>query len=806
MMMRSLILSVWAVLLCSTAAAQSVDDDRYYPYAEREEERPLPAMDPSLFHQAIRSAEDCYTTATQFALPEVTIHRRGEGYEREQSTLFGIETPYRHATTWRLLGFEEEQGSGLHFTAEGIGTTGGVRRFQSSDAEPLEPLRVVARYAERNYRFGAQLTYRKRLKRGSLLSLAADYRTGRDAQIEGVFTNALRVGGAWTKEWSRGVRWEVAADLPLSMRGMRAATSEEAMRLTDDVWYNPAWGYQDGKERSARVRREVLPMVVTTVTVPIRPLTTLQLTAAAEAGVRKQSALGWYDARTPLPDNYRKLPSYTEDRATEEVWLMDDPRYTQINWDELITVNRIGEGEAAYALEDRVTSLRDLQLRAALQSEWGRVRLDYGLQWRGRTHRHYKELRDLLGADFLTDIDQYLIDDDHYANRLENNLRNPSRRITEGDRFGYDYALIERQTTAWINAAWQNHRWSARAALALERHTICREGFYEKELFPDRLSYGRSRTIEALPYTLKGAFGYTPSPRDYAGLHIAFGSRMPSAEHLFIQPLYNNRTVETPDPERFYAAQLNYRRTGEQLDWQLSAFATIHLDGTRTQRYFDDLSGAYADLTATEIGTSAVGLEAAAVWRIDYHWTLTAAASWGSYRYNRNPKLTIVTDTDNRPIDQAATAYMGDCRVGGAPETTAVLQAGYYNSGWSLRLSTGWAGGRYVDPTFLRRTDRVARQNGTTPEAFTAFVDQEQLPDALTLDLACSKSFRFAQSQLTLFLSIRNLLGAEMISYGYESLRTQRAGITAESLRLPQATRYLYASPRSVLVTVGYRF
>ena len=805
-MRGALIITFWAVLWCHTATAQMVDDDLYYPYAEREEVREMPRFDPSLFYEAVRASDDLYGEVARFALPDVTILRRGEAYARESTTLFGVETPYRHTAMWRLLAFDEEEWGGANFTQGAIGTTGGVRRFTTSSSEPLEPFRVAARYAERGYRFGTQLTYCKRLEAGPLLSLAADYRTRRDARIKGVFTDALRVGGSLAYKWRNGIQWELVADLPLSMRGLRSATTEEAFRLTDDPYYNPAWGFQNGKVRSARVRREWMPTAITSVAIPLMEHTTLRLTAAAETGFRKQSALGWYDARTPLPDNYRKMPSFTEDCATEEVWRTADPRYTQLDWDELITINRMADGEAAYALEDRVTQLRDLRLRAAFHSETGMVEFDYGIEWLARNQRHYKTMRDLLGADHLTDIDQYLIDDDSYANRLENNLRNPSRRITEGDRFGYDYTLGERCTTLWVNALWQSYQWQARAALALQSHTIFREGHYEKELFPDRLSYGRSRRIEALPYTVKAAIGYTATPQDFAELTVALGSRLPAAEHLFIQPLYNNRTIDDPAPKCYYAAQFDYRHTGTIIDWQLSLFATMHLDGVESRCYFDDLSGAYADLTASGIGTSALGAEVAARWQIDYNWSLSASAAWGRYRYIRDPKLTIVTDTDNRPIDEAATARMGDCRLGSAPEMTASLQLAYYNRGWSVRLTGGWAGGRYVDPALIRRTDRVARQNGTTPEAFDAFVRQERLDDALTVNLACSRTFRFEESQLTLFLSINNLFGAETIAYGYESMRTQRAGSTAESMRLPQATRYLYGAPRSLLLTVGYRF
>ena len=180
--------------------------------------------------------------------------------------------------------------------------------------------------------------------------------------------------------------------------------------------------------------------------------TTLRAALAFQAGKSRQSALGWYDARTPLPDNYRYMPSYTADRAAEEAWLAGDSRYTQIAWDELIVQNRLGDGEAIYALEDRVEAPMRAEARVSFTTRLARTTLDYGVRLDWDRTRYYKEMNDLLGADYLVDIDQYLIDDDSYRNLLENNLKDPSRKIFEGDRFGYDYAIhcfLPRHLNKW---------------------------------------------------------------------------------------------------------------------------------------------------------------------------------------------------------------------------------------------------------------------------------------------------------------------------------------------------------------------
>ena len=107
----------------------------------------------------------------------------------------------------------------------------------------------------------------------------------------------------------------------------------------------------------------------------------------------------------------------------------------------------------------------------------------------------------------------------------------------------------------------------------------------------------------------------------------------------------------------------------------------------------------------------------------------------------------------------------------------------------------------------LRRTDRLAGQGGITPETCAAFIRQERLPDAFTLDGSLFKTFWFSRSRLTVSLLLKNLLGDSDIPYnGYESLRVRRISSGDATFYTPHATRYTYLLPRTFYLTVSYRF
>lgn len=795
------------VSLPRMAAAQSADDD-YYPYAEPESRFEEPISDSALFYGALPAAGDLYAAASAFRLPRGGDYRGAEPSAAVRATLFGIEMPYGALRPLRLLGAEERLHAPLDPASGTVAGTGGLRAFRFTEAEPLRPWQAAVSTAVEGYRFGMRAAWNRTFGHGWRLAAALEARTGRDARIEGVFTNALTPALRLARTAASGLSWEFFAAVPLVQRGLRSASTEEAFRLTGDRYYNPAWGFQAGRVRNARVLRETMPCFAASLGLPLGETALLRLSAGGEAGVRRRSALDWYDARTPLPDNYRNMPSWTGDRETDEAWRAADPRYTQIDWDELIARNRLAAGPAVYALEDRVERRTELEFRAACTVRLSdEAALDGGLYGRMRRSRFYKEMRDLLGAQYLIDVDRYLIDDDTYSNRYENDLRHPSRTIREGDRFGYDYALAESRFGGWVHARW--HRGRLRAELSAELGAVRtrRRGYYEKELFPGSGSYGRSRRIDLDLHTLKGAVGCSFSPRSYLELSAAAGAAAQPAEHLFLQPLYNNRTVEDPRPERFCGLRLHFRRTGERLDLQLTARAEHRWDGLQTRRYYDDAAAAYCDLTVAGIATTTFAIKAAAVWRPAYRWTLSATAAWCDDRYAEDATVTVRTDAENATVDLRAVSHLHGCRPGGVPRLAATAAVRYYAPrGWSLSLSAGAAAGRRVDPTPLRRTDRVARQNGPAPEALAVFTAQERLADAFTLDAALRKSIRLRDSELYILLSVRNLTGCEAPLYGYESMRTQRTGTGDTALRRPQATRLLYAYPRSVMLTAGWRF
>ncbi len=790
------------------AAAQ--EPETYFPYeAEPVERIPMLLTDSVLFYRAVQTAADLFGAATDYDLSFVRSKRRGLDYGSELAAANGAEVSWRYLAALRALGAEERIAGGLQTTDGLLGGANGIRSFRIGDAEPLPAGRVAAGFTDRNYLAAAKGAYAGSWGRGWDYAAAADARTGRDMRVEGVFTNALTASLRATRRLGEGHRLSLLAVVPLSQRGLRSASTDEAFTLTGDRLYNPAWGLQDGKVRNAHIRRDFLPFALVSYAVPLTAATELETTLGAVAGVSKYSTLGWYDARTPVPDNYRYLPSYTGDRETEEAWRASDPHYTQIDWDELYAQNRMKGGEAVYALEDRVERVCDLRFAVAFATRADeRLTVRYGAAAHYASSRKYKQMRDLLGAGYLTDIDQYLVDDDTYGNFLQNDLRHPNRRIAAGDRFGYDYALTSLDAGIRVQAQYRADRFRFDAGAEIRDASVRRRGYLEKELYAGPRSYGRSAAVRFTPYLYKASAGWSFSPKSYLGASVMAAAVPPDADALFLQPQYNNRTADRPVLRKLWSGEVVFNYTDRMFDLRAAAYVNFSRGGMETYRYYDDLAGLFCDLTASGIGMRAYGIEAAAAVRLSYRWRLSLAAAAGRYEYDRDPRLTILADADNAPVELGSVAHMGGCRTGNAPQLSGLAEIAYFGAkGWGFRCTAAYAGARYAEPAFLRRTERVARQAAATPEAFDRFTEKERLAEAFTLGASAFKTFYLGESRLTVSLMLRNLLNSrDQVYAAYESLRVRRMRSGDTYAYAPFETRRTYAYPRSFYLSVSYRF
>ena len=798
-------------------SAQEFDlyDFRYYKRFDTVEELLAPEKDSVVVAKFVLN-RNFSTRALDYNFSAIRFARRGVPSYLRRTLLNGLKVPFIGSSTVRALQLKEER-----FADE-----------TRLEINTLQESRTSAGFAfsSRNIPYSVSLATAQKL--GKDWSFATNFtaRTGRDLHIDGLFGNSLEFNAVASKNWSGKHALSIAVFAKPQMRSTRLASTAEAFRLTGNNLYNPAWGYQNGKVRNARIRREFLPTAFVGYEGKISEQTKLNFAATLTAGTEKYSSLDWFDAQTPAPDNYRYMPSYFEDEndifhAVEDAWLNNDTHYTQIDFDQLITTNRINGGEATYAISDRVRRTIKANFRGGATTTLNKGKIHYGLEAKIANYRHYKQMRDLLGAGYIIDLDYFLIDDDTFGNSLQNNTLTPNRHIKEGDRFGYDYTLREYNINLFGAYHYSTKRFNLDATASVGYTDISRRGAYCKELFSDN-SLGASRHLKFSPYELRVSAGYLINDNHFIRASISTNATPCDAEDMFLQSQYNNRTVSDLAMRSKYGANIQYMFQRNNIAVSGTLFITSLLNDTRVSHIYDDLEGVYADIVTSRINTLCYGLEAEAEYRFARNFRATAAISLGRYKYATNSLITIYTDTDNTLLADHIESQTKGLSLGNTPQIAITAGLSYYNKGWWASINANYAGMRYIEPSMVMRTERVLAM-AVSPEQQADLLVQEKLGDSFTIDLSLSKSIyinriskkiystsaaprfedKHPSSRLIFRVGVRNLLGSTNTIYsGYESSRLQRHKLASKDIYNRQASRYMYAYPRTFYASATFAF
>lgn len=808
-MRRALLCAVF-VVACWHVRAQD-PYEYFHNNSSPDEQSREPGTDMSLFLRPLGAQRALFQSFSEFSFTAVKYSRRGyvQNMTRDIwgtadfSGLVSRSTDFGFLNILKRSDFLQTENPASDFGLDA-----------ATDEYPAE-LRSILAPGTR----ASVFTYNRRGRLGGRFSIAGGnrsgtayfgvsvgYRGGRDPNVGGVFSEEPHIFTGFDLGLGDGHRISLLLGMTGTNNGLRSYATGEAFELTNDNYYNPSWGYYGGDELSAKTIKttRVYPMLV--YSGRLTAATTLTVSAYYGLGLERRGGLAWFNAQTPYPDYYRYMPGY-ESLNPAQGWLDNDPRVTQIYWEQLVEQNLNRSGQAAYILADRVERSGNMQFSAAAATIVDKgFTLTYGVRWNDDDREYYRELRNLLGANPMADVDQYLLDDDIFGGYSLNDKRNPSRLVDKGDRFGYNYRL--RAAKADIHAAlhYDGGRFSGLAALEVGQGTLQREGLYEKELFPGNGSYGNSEKFTFNPYAAKISAGYAFSARHFAGFSAMVAETIPYAGTVFLNPDYSNYAVGKPRTVRTLSAGADYAMTFDRIALNVSAFATGTSGESAVYRYWDDIEGVYADMSMAGVDKLYYGAELAARIDLSARFTFNFAASVGSYTYDSDPQATIVNDATRHIMSTGSRSHLKGYNLATSPQRAVTGELRYSPWGWIASIAASYMGGRYVDVSPLRRMER-AYGLAESPEKHRDFISQESLGDALVLNFFLLRSWRIGSGTLTALASVNNLLGdTEIIYNGYEQMRIVKNGAAPNYNWKPFPSKYLYSYGRTYYVSLSYSF
>jgi iron complex outermembrane receptor protein len=357
-----------------------------------------------------------------------------------------------------------------------------------------------------------------------------------------------------------------------------------------------------------------------------------------------------------------------------------------------------------------------------------KLTLSVGVDGRSYYGLHYREIRDLLGADYAA-----VINDKNTA---------PNTRLGVGDKISYNYD----GKTRWLGGYTQLE-YKTPLLSAVISATISQIGYKRIDYFlPKQLTvgdstynmgYGKTETINGQMYTAADAHNVETPWTRYTGYSFKAGANYNLTEHdnVFINVGYNNKVplfnqVYTTQgllypnvkPEGITSLELGYGINYPSMKVMLNAYYTLW--SNKSTNSYNSAEGVYSNVR--NVDARHMGIELSVAQEISRRVQLNAAISLGDWRWVGQGVLNQ-TDEAGFPIPgsvQNQPVYLDGVHVGDAAQNQFQL-------GMRIEPFRGF----YVRPSFLLFTKYYAAfnpDNIVNPETRT---DSYRLPTSRNLDL-----------------------------------------------------------------------
>lgn len=421
------------------------------------------------------ASTDVFNNNTSYAWSTVRYRQRGYDQPYEQTYINGISfnSQERGNFNYSMIG-------GLNDASRNKDVINGIEANQftfGSIGQSTNILMNASRYAQgwkiglagtnRNYKGRVNATYATGLmSNGWAFAASAAWRYSPYIDQKGIIGEGIKynsVGYFLSAErvWDNDMSLSIVTFGAPTKRAQSAGVTQEVYDLTGSIYYNPYWGYQNGKVRNSRIVKSYDPTAIVNWNWNITDKQSLKIGAGYHYSMYSNSALTFYNAPDPRPDYYRNLPSFlfdgqldkngnfitntyngsqgigdwtgnelgglssyggytygpTIDEATfknlVDAWQSRDNATTQINWDNLYAANYQNNvlnptGSAKYMLERRHNDIQEAMLNINYQNkEYEHLTITAGLEGKYSQGVHYKTVDDLLGGNQWIDIDPF---------------------------------------------------------------------------------------------------------------------------------------------------------------------------------------------------------------------------------------------------------------------------------------------------------------------------------------------------------------------------------------------------------------
>lgn len=713
---------------------------------------------------------------------------------------------------------------------------GGSNNYNFRPSSQPTGHRLTLSAANRSYTLRGGYTYNSGVNaNGWAYSAGVMYRWANRGYVEGTFYNSL--------SYFLGVEKIINDQHTISLvtwgnpteRASQGAATDEAYWLANDRYYNPNWGYQNGKKRNSRIVNDYAPTALLTWDYNINEHMKLTTALSGKYSHYKSTKLNYSNSDNPHPNYWKNLPSSfynvwdetdvnnrTEQNLADwqtayDFWTASKAN-RQINWDRLYFNNQqlAAQGkDAMYYIQAKNNDQLVLNLSSALKTELTKnSQLDLGVTLSTTKGMHYQTMEDLLGANIYHNINSYALGTyPTGSDEVQYDLNNPNAEVREGDKFGYNYNILVDKANVW--ATYKANVKSIHAFLSgrVGATSMQRDGKMRNGLAKNN-SYGKSGTARFLDGGAKAGANINLGRGNTAALGVGYEWRTPTPSTAFAAPEINNDFVTNLKNEKVFSAEVGYQLRSSWLNLSLSGYYSKITDGTEWQNFYYDDVNSFTYISFTDVEKEYYGAELGANIKINNAFSVKLLGQISEAKYTNNSNVRYMNSTSAKYIDEIC--YNKDMRENGTPLTAMSLGLSYHSNGWYIDLN-----GNYYDRIYLSYSPSYRYESSLRNRQDAGFkifdgndnilpgvLDQQEGKGGFMLDASIGRSIYLKKGSLSINLMITNVLNnRDIVTGGYEQSRSDytQSGNT-RTYRFSQNPMKFYAYGTNGMLNITYKF
>lgn len=696
--------------------------------------------------------------------------------------------------------------------------------------------RITLTGANRNYTLRGMYTFNTGLSdKGWAFSGNITYRWANEGYVEGTFYNSLSYFLGVQKVFGNG-----AHSLAFSTwgnpteRASQGAGTDEMYWMANDRYYNPYWGYQNGKKRNSRIVNDFAPTALLTWDWKISDNDKLTTSLMGKYSMYKSTKLNYNNADNPHPNYWKNMPSSYYDiwdesnssyRTSEALQNWHDaydywsgPKANrQIDWDRLYYSNKQASAQGQDAMY-YIQAKHNDALTIALASTFNK-QLDKDKNWNigivGATNKgmHYQTMEDLLGATQFHNINTYALGTyPANADEIQYDLNNPNAVVKEDDKFGYNYNLLVNNGKLWTSYSENFGILHYLVAAKLGYTAMQRDGKMRNGLAKDN-SYGKSHTAQFIDGGLKFGANINLGRGNTFTLGLGYEHKAPQAKVAFVSPEINNDFVKNLKNERVFSSEIGYQLQTSWLHANINAYYSYLTNVSDWQNFYYDDINSFSYVSITGMKKAYYGVEAGLKFKVTSAFDVKLIGQISDAKILNDNTVSYMNST--KGVEYTETIYNKNMRDNGTPLTAASLGLSYHSGGWFLDLNANYYDRIYLSysPCYRYHSSATARGNCfDNNEPIRSAFEQVKGHGGFMLDGSIGRSIYLKRGSLSINLSVTNILNnTNIVTGGYEQSRSDYSKktdgtTTNRAYKFSKNPMKFFAYGTNGMLNIAYKF